>query len=107
MAENNDASVLLFFERELPITVGIQEVKHCLMGIVTAVVFKRLDENAGSIFFVQALDELNFGVDAIIVANIAAEKTDDNNGRSGRNTCGGSRGLRTRPTGDEGQRKNQ
>ena len=80
MAENNDASVLLFFERKLSISVGIQEVKYRLMGIVTAVVLKRLNENAGSIFFAQTLDELDFRVDAIIVANVAAEKTDDNNG---------------------------
>src|SRR5271155_3492861 len=107
MAENNDASVLLFFERKLSITVGIQEVKDRLMGIVTTVVLKRLDENAGSVFFAEALDQLDFGVDAIIVANIAADKTDDNNGGSGRNTCGSSRGLRARLTRDEGQRKKQ
>ncbi len=93
MAKNNDAGVLLFFGRKLSIAVGVQESKNCLMSVLAAMILKGLDESAGSIFFAQALDELDFRVNAIIVANVTADKSDDNDGWSGRNACRGSWGL--------------
>ena len=53
------------------------------MGVLAAVILKGLHENGGSIFFAKALDELDFGVDAIIVVNESADKTNDNDGWSG------------------------
>jgi len=48
-----------------------------------AVILKRLDGNPGSVFFAKAVGELDFRVDAIIVANVSADKSNHNDGRSG------------------------
>ena len=63
------------------------------MGVLTVVVLEHLDMNAGGIFFAKALDELDLRVNAIIVANETTDKTNDHDGRSGRNTCRRSLGL--------------
>ena len=80
VAKNNDVCVLLFFTRQRAIAVGIKQVKDCLMGVLATVVLKRLHEYGGSIVLAQALDELDFRVDAIIVADEAADKTNHNDG---------------------------
>ncbi len=67
------------------------------MSVLATMVFKRLYENSGSIFLAEALDELHFRVNAVIVANKSADKTDDNDGRVGQNGCGCSGRLRARP----------
>jgi len=56
------------------------------------VIFEGLDGSAGGIFFAKALDELNFGVYAIIVANKTADKSDDHDGRCGGYACRSSGG---------------
>jgi hypothetical protein len=68
----------------------MQKAKDCLVGVLAAMVLEHLDVNAGGIFFAKALDELDFGVDAVIVVNEAADKANDNDGWSGRNACRGS-----------------
>ena len=71
----------------------MQKAKDCLVGVLTVVVLEHLDMNAGGIFFAEALDELDLRVNAIIVANETTDKTNDHDGRSGRNTCRRSLGL--------------
>jgi hypothetical protein len=71
----------------------MQKAKDCLVGVLTVVVLEHLDMNAGGIFFAKALDELDLRVNAIIVANETTDKTNDHDGRSGRNTCRRSLGL--------------
>ena len=71
----------------------MQKAKDRLVGVLTVVVLEHLDMNAGGIFFAEALDELDLRVNAIIVANETTDKTNDHDGRSGRNTCRRSLGL--------------
>jgi hypothetical protein len=75
------------------ILVGIQKVKNGLVSIIAAMIFKCLDENGGSIFFAQALDELDLCVDTVIVVNESADKTNDDDGWSRSHSCRGSRRL--------------
>src|SRR5580765_2114134 len=77
------------------------------MSVFTAMVFKRLYENAGSIFLAKSLDQLDFRVNAVIVVNETADKTDDNDGWVRQNGCRCSGRLRTHLTRDEEQRENQ
>lgn len=82
MAKNNDAGVLLFFGRQVSIAIGVQKAEDLDERILAAVVFKCLDVNAGSIFFTEPINELDFRVHSIIVANETPDETDDNDGRS-------------------------
>lgn len=75
------------------------------MSVLAAMVFKRLYENAGSIFLAKSLDELDFRVNAVIVVNESADKTDDNDGWVGQNGCGCTGRLRANLTRDEEQRE--
>lgn len=93
MAKNNDPGVLLFFGRKLAVVVSIKESKDSLVSVLAAMILEHLDVHAGSVTFTEALDELDFGVDAVVVMNEAADKADDNDGWSGRNACRGSPGL--------------
>ena len=77
------------------------------MSVLAAMVFKRLYKNPGGIYLAKALDELHFRVNAVIVANKSADKTDDNDGWVGQNGCGCSGRLRTRLTRDEEQWEKQ
>lgn len=83
MAENNDARVLLLFRRQVAATVGVEKAEDGLVRFFAAVILKRLDGNPGSVFFAKAVGELDFRVDAIIVANVSADKSDHNDGRGG------------------------
>jgi len=57
------------------------------------VILEGLDKNGRGVLFAKAIDEQNFRVHAIIVANEAADETNNNDGRSGRNGCRSSGGL--------------
>ena len=76
------------------------------MSVLATMVFKRLYKNSGSIFLAKALDELDFRVNAVIVVNETADKTDDNDGWVRQNGCRRS-GLRSHLTRDEEQREEQ
>ena len=93
MAKNNDAGVLFFFGRQGSIAVGMQTAKDRLMGLLAAMILEHLDVHARRVSFAEALEELDFGVNAVIVANETTDKTNDHDGRSGRNTCRRSLGL--------------
>jgi hypothetical protein len=70
-------------------------------------ILEHLDVSGGRVFFAKALDELDFGVHAVVMVNEAADKANDDNGWSGGTACRGSSRLWTRRTGDEEQRKSQ
>src|SRR5580693_5731992 len=70
-------------------------------------ILEHLDVSGGSVFFAKALDQLDFGVNAIVMVNEAADKANDDNGWGGGTACRGSSRLGTRLTGDEEQRKSQ
>ena len=93
MAKNNDAGVLLFFGGELSIAVGIEPAKNGFMRVLAAMILKHLEVHAGRVSFAEALDELDLGVNAVIVANESADKADhyDRFGRG--NGCISSLGL--------------
>ena len=93
MAKNNDTGVLLFFGRKVSVVVGVQEMKNGLVGIFTAVILKGLHKNGGRVFLAEAVDQQDFRVDPIIVPNKTTYEADDNDGRSGRKSCGCSGGL--------------
>ena len=93
MAKNNDAGVLFFLRRQGSIAVGMQKAKDRLMGLLAAMIFEHLDVHAGSIAFSEALDELDFGVNAVIVANESADKADNYDGFGRGNGCTCSLGL--------------
>ena len=80
MAKNDDPGILPFFRRQSSIAVGAQKAKDCLMGLLAPMILEHLDVQVGSISFAEALDELDFAVDAVIVMNKAADKTNDNHG---------------------------
>jgi hypothetical protein len=107
VAKNNDAGVLFFFRRQGSIAVGMQKAKDGLMGLLAAMILEHLDVHARSVSFAEALEELDFGVHAIIVVNEAADKTDHYDGCGRGNGCSPSLGLCARPTGDERQKSNQ
>ena len=88
MAKNNDAGVLFFFRRQSSIAVGMQTAKDRLMGLLAAMILEHLDVHVRSVAFAEALHELDFGVDAVIVADKSADKA-DNNGfcRGNAGTC--------------------
>jgi hypothetical protein len=90
VTKNNDAGVLFFFWRQGSVAVGVQTAKDRLMGLLAAMILEHLDVHAGSVSFAEALDELDFGVNAVIVANESADKADDDGGG---NACTGSLGL--------------
>jgi hypothetical protein len=59
------------------------------MGLLAAMILEHLDVHAGSVSFAEAFDELDFGVNAVIVANESADKADDDGfGRGNACTCG-------------------
>ena len=88
MAKNNDAGVLFFFRRQSSIAVGMQTAKDRLMGLLAAMILEHLDVHVRSIAFAEALDELDFAVNAIIVANESANKADnDGCGKGNAGTC--------------------
>lgn len=87
VAKNNDAGVLFFFGRELSIIVGVQQMEDGLVGVLAAVILKGLDKDGGGILFAQTVDEEDFSVDAIVVANEAAYETYYNYWRTGRSGC--------------------
>jgi hypothetical protein len=62
------------------------------VSVFAAVILEGLDRNGGSVLFAKAVDELDFGMDAIIVTNETANKTDDDDWRGG-NACRSSGGL--------------
>jgi hypothetical protein len=78
VAKNNDAGVLFFFVRQGSIAVGMQTAKDLLMGFPAAMILEHLNVHARSVSFAEALHELDFGVDAVIVANKSADKADNN-----------------------------
>jgi hypothetical protein len=84
----------------------MQKAKDGLMGLLASVILKRLDENAGSIFFAKALNELDLGVDTIVVVNEAADKANYHDGRSRGNSCRASGRVWARLIRDEEHRKN-
>ena len=77
MAKNNDAGVVFFFGRQGSIAVGMQTAKDRLMGLLAAMILEHLDVHVRSVSFAEALDELDFGVHAVIVANESADKADN------------------------------
>ena len=88
MAKNNDAGVLFFFRRQISIAVGMQTAKDRLMGLLAAMILEHLDVHVRSVAFAEALDELDFAVNAIIVANESADKAkNDGCGRGNAGTC--------------------
>lgn len=107
MTKNNDPCVLLFFERQDTIVIGAQKAKDGLVSVLAAVILKGLDEKSRGIFFAKAFDDLDLGVDAIVVVNEAADKANHDDAWTRGNSCRGSRGPRTRLTRDEEHRKNQ
>jgi len=107
VAKNNDAGVLFFLKRQGFIAVAMQKAKDRLMGLLAAMILEHLDVHAGSISFAEALDELHFGVHAVIVANESADKPDNYDGFRRGNSCTSSLGLGARLHRDEEQRNNQ
>ncbi|HWO39700.1 MAG TPA: hypothetical protein VNO32_63840 [Candidatus Acidoferrum sp.] len=93
MAKNNDAGVLFFFTRQGSSAVGVQKVKDRLMSLLAAMILEHLDVHAGGVSFAEALDELDFGVNAVIVANESTDKADNHDGFGRGNGCTGSLGL--------------
>jgi hypothetical protein len=88
VAKNNDAGVLFFFRRQSSIAVGMQTAKDRLMGLLAAMILEHLDVHVRSVAFAEALDELDFAVNAIIVANESADKAkNDGCGRGNAGTC--------------------
>jgi len=88
VAKNNDAGVLFFFRRQSSIAVGMQTAKDRLMGLLAAMILEHLDVHVRSVAFAEALDELDFAVNAIIVANESANKADnDGCGKGNAGTC--------------------
>ena len=75
------------------------------MSVLAAMIFKRLYENSGSIFLAEALDELDFRVNAVIVVNETADKTDDDDGWVRQNGWRRSGRLRIHVARDEEQRE--
>jgi hypothetical protein len=58
------------------------------MGLLAAMILEHLDVHVRSIAFAEALDELDFAVNAIIVANESANKADnDGCGKGNAGTC--------------------
>ena len=92
MAKNNDVGVLFLFGGQGAIAVGMQTAKNRLMGLLAVMILKHLDVHAGSVSFAEALDELDFAVNAVIVANESAHKADDHGFGRG-NACTRSLGL--------------
>jgi len=70
----------------------MQKVKDRLMGLFAAMILEHLYVHAGGGSFAEALEELDFGVNAVIVANESADKA-DNDGFGRGNGCTGSLGL--------------
>jgi hypothetical protein len=65
------------------VMTGPEQVENEIVGIVQPAVFEGRDLRDGGIIFSQVLGELHRAVYGVIVANEAAEKTDDD-GRRGR-----------------------
>ena len=57
--------------------VRVEKAQNFLVGLFAAVVFKNLDVNLHRVFLAEALGQLDASVDGVIVADKAADETND------------------------------
>lgn len=82
MPVNNDPGIFFLFRRQSSAIVGVQELQNCSAGSCFTMTFKSLHIQARGILLAQALSELNFAVDRIIVLDESPDESDNNGWRS-------------------------